>query len=196
MFHTIPQPVLDRMQELERIDARDRQDGTDHWTRLRQVPPETGRFLALMAAAAPDGTWIEIGTSGGYSALWISLACAARGRTLHTYELLPEKARLARETFRLAGTGAAIELTEGDVRGFLPGFRDVGFCFLDAEKDIYRDCYEAIVPVMRPGGLLVADNVISHEAALRPMVAEALADGRVDGVVVPIGQGVLVCRKV
>jgi len=184
------------MQALEQIDARDRQDGTAHWARLRQVPPETGRFLALMAAAAPDGAYIEIGTSAGYSALWITLASAALGRTLQTYELLPEKAALARETFRLAGVEQSVTLTEGDIRDYLPGFTDVGFCFLDAEKDIYQTCYEAIVPRMRPGGLLLADNVISHEAVLRPLVAESLADNRVDAIVVPVGQGVLLARKV
>ncbi|MHC1782243.1 MAG: hypothetical protein AB9891_05685 [Anaerolineaceae bacterium] len=75
MFHTIRQPILDRMKVLEEQDSRDRQDGTDRLKRLRQIPPETGKFLALLAAGAPEGEFVEIGTSAGYSALWIALAC-------------------------------------------------------------------------------------------------------------------------
>ncbi|MCK4409904.1 MAG: O-methyltransferase, partial [Candidatus Eisenbacteria sp.] len=74
MFHEIPDEVLACMRELEQMSAAQKADGTVHFERLRQIPPETGRFLALAAASAPDGESIEIGTSGGYSGLWISLA--------------------------------------------------------------------------------------------------------------------------
>ena len=62
-------------------------------------------------------------------------------------------------------------------------------------KEIYAECYEAIVPRLAPGGLLVADNAISHQAALAPMLHRALNDERVDALLVPIGKGELVCRK-
>jgi caffeoyl-CoA O-methyltransferase len=63
VFRDIPEQVLSRMRELEAIDARDRLDGTARLRRLRQVPPDTGRFIALLAATAPSGRWIEVGTS-------------------------------------------------------------------------------------------------------------------------------------
>jgi predicted O-methyltransferase YrrM len=69
MFDEIPQSVLDRMSELEQIDARDRSGGTTRLKRLRQIPPETGKFIALLAATAPSGRYLEIGTSAGYSML-------------------------------------------------------------------------------------------------------------------------------
>ena len=84
MFHDIPEPLKVRMHYLEEIDSRDRQDGTPHLKRLRQVPPETGRFIALLAASAPPGAYIEIGTSAGYSTLWLALACRQSGRTITT----------------------------------------------------------------------------------------------------------------
>ena len=90
MFHEIPEPILRKMVALESRDAADRLDGTPRLDRLRQIPPETGRFLALLAASAPDGAWIEIGTSAGYSALWLVLACRATGRILTTFEVLPQ----------------------------------------------------------------------------------------------------------
>jgi caffeoyl-CoA O-methyltransferase len=195
VFHDMPQPILERMHELEQMDATDRKDGTDHWSRLRQIPPHTGRFLAILAACAPDGTYLEIGTSAGYSTLWLALACRRQGRRITTFELVEEKARLARETFRMAGIEDIVELVEGDAREHLGKYENVSFCFLDAEKDHYRDCYEIVVPNMVTGGLLVADNVISHKEILQPIVDQALADSRLDSLVVPIGLGELISRK-
>lgn len=195
MFHNIPRAIAARMRHLEQIDARDRVDGTAPPQRLRQIPPETGRFVALLAACAPSGRYIEIGTSAGYSTLWIALACRLAGRRVTTFEVLDEKAALARETFALAGVGDVVESILGDVRDHLVGLSDIAFCFLDAEKEIYGECYEAVVPRLAPGGLLVADNAINHEAALRPMLDRALSDPRVDAMIVPIAKGELVCRK-
>ena len=195
MFHDLPQSIAARMKHLEEIDARDRLDGTTRFRRLRQVPPETGRFVALLAASAPAGRSIEIGTSAGYSTLWIALACRALGRRLTTFEALDEKAALARETFALAGVDDVVTLVHGDARDHLADLSDIAFCFLDAEKEIYGECYEAVIPKMTTGGLLVADNAINHEATLRSMLDCALADERVDAMIVPIARGELVCRK-
>ena len=96
MFHDIPAEVLNRMRYLEEMDARHRREKLEHFDRLRQVPPETGRFLAVSAAGAPEGAWIEIGTSGGYSALWISLAARLRATRLTTFEISDAKVTVAR----------------------------------------------------------------------------------------------------
>jgi predicted O-methyltransferase YrrM len=192
MFHTISDSMRARMRSLEAIDARDRTDGTPRARRLRQIPPETGKFLALLVASAPPGRVVEIGTSAGYSTLWLALA----HRALTTFEIAPDKVLLARETFAQAGIADLVELVEGDSRDFLPGMSDVAFCFLDAEKEIYADCYELIVPALVPGGLLVADNAINFRETLQPMLDRALSDPRVDALIVPIGTGELVCRKV
>lgn len=66
MFHDLPESIRRQMDELEKKDAADRVDGTARFERLRQIPPVTGKFLALLAASTPDGAWIEIGTSAGY----------------------------------------------------------------------------------------------------------------------------------
>ncbi|MGH8064852.1 MAG: O-methyltransferase [Candidatus Entotheonellia bacterium] len=195
MFHNIPRAILERMHYLESIDQRDREDGTPHIRRLRQVPPETGKFIALLASSAPAGTYLEIGTSAGYSALWLALACQELGRKLVTFEVNPEKAELAMETFRMTAVEAVVELVKGDARAYLEAYKNISFCFLDAEREIYSDCYEIVVPHMITGGLLIADNAISHREAMQPMLDRALADVRVDALVVPIGTGDLVCRK-
>ena len=196
MFHDIPQTILARMHALEQIDRRDRADGTPRMKRLRQIPSEVGRFVAILAAAAPGGNFIEIGTSAGYSTLWIALACRRTGRKLTTFEVLEEKAVLARSTFEAAGVSDAVELIHGDALEHLANYKDIAFCFLDAEKEIYSLCYELIVPNMVTGGILVADNAINHEATLRPMLDRALRDDRVDALIVPIGKGELICRRI
>jgi predicted O-methyltransferase YrrM len=196
MFHNIHPAIQNRMHQLEKEDAQDRVDGTPRLQRLRQIPPDTGKFLALLAANAPDGAVIEIGTSAGYSTLWLAVACEQTGRTITTFELLPEKVKLARETFQLAQVEEVVNLVEGDALEFLAQMDHIAFCFLDAEKEVYAACYEAVVPKLVKGGLLVADNAINHWETLQPMIDRALADTRVDALVVPIGKGELVCRKV
>lgn len=195
MFHDIPQTILARMRELEQIDSRDRADGTPRMNRLRQIPPEVGKFIALLAAAAPDGRCIEIGTSAGYSTLWLALACRATGRKVTTFEILDGKVELARSTFVAAGVADIVELIHGDALEHLPGCQKIAFCFLDGEKEIYGRCYETIVPRMVQGGILIADNAINHQATLQPMLDQALRDDRVDALVVPIGKGELICRR-
>ena len=195
MFHTIPNVIEQRMRYLESLNAKHRLNGTPHLQRLRQIPPETGKFIALLAATAPQGDYLEIGTSAGYSALWLSLACKELKRKLVTFEVLEEKVKLARETFKLTEVEDLIQLIPGDARDYLQNYKNVSFCFLDAEKEVYLDCYEKLVPNMVKGGLLVADNVISHKDVLKPMVERSLNDQRVDALVVPIGSGELLCRK-
>jgi caffeoyl-CoA O-methyltransferase len=196
MFFDIPPSILDRMQALEAIDSRDRQDGTPRLQRLRQITPATGKFIAVLAASAPPGQFLEIGTSGGYSTLWLALACRAVGRTITTFEVLPEKVRLAQETFKLTGVEDTVKLVVGDARRYLSDYQDIAFCFLDAEKEVYQDCYEAVIPKMVRGGLLVADNAINQQDKLQAMLNRALTDPRVDSLIVPIGNGELVCRKI
>jgi caffeoyl-CoA O-methyltransferase len=196
MFHKIRPAILSRMQYLEQIDRQDRNDGTPRLQRLRQIPPETGKFLALLAASAPEGDWIEIGTSAGYSTLWLALAGEQTGRKMTTYEILPEKVALARETFRLAQVEDTVHLVDGDALEHLREHIRISFCFLDAEKEIYGDIYEAVIPKLVKGGYLVADNAINHRETLAPMLERAVSDERVDSLIVPIGKGELVCRKI
>ncbi len=195
MFHTIPDPVRDRMRYLEGLDARDRAEGGPRAHRLRQIPAQTGRFIALMARCAPDGAYVEVGTSGGYSALWLGLACRDAGRTLTTIEILDEKVRIATETFEAAGMRETVRLVHGDARQLLRDFEEIAFCFLDAEKEVYLECYELVVARMVRGGILIADNAVSHAAQLQGMIDRVLGDRRVDSLVVPIGNGELVCRR-
>ena len=198
MFLDIPESIQTRMSTLEerdQVDQVDRVDGTERLDRLRQIPSETGRFIALLAASAPDGAWIEIGTSAGYSTLWLALAARERATTITTFEILASKSATAAETFAAAGVNDDVTLVNGDFLDHVNGLRDISFCFLDAEKEVYGQCYEAVLSKMVTGGLLVADNAISHQLELQPMLDAALCDPRVDALIIPIGKGELVCRR-
>ena len=195
MFEKITDRMKELMAELEEMDARERKDGTSLLRRLRQIPPETGRFLAILAANSPEGEFVEIGTSGGYSAMWLSLACMERGIRLKTIEIMEGKIAVAKETLKKADLEEAVELFEGDALEIVQGFDDIAFCFLDAEKELYEQCYDLVIPKLVQGGLLVADNAISHVETLKSMIEKAMSDPRVDSVLVPIGSGELICRK-
>ena len=195
MFHKIPPEMRQRMQELEQIDAQDRRDGTARLDRLRQIPPETGRFVALMAASAPEGRYVEIGASAAYSTMWIALACRRLGRRLTSFEILEKKVVLARETLSRTRLDDVVDLVHGDALDYLGTMEGIAFCFLDAEKEIYEAAYDFVMERLVSGGILLADNAINHAATLQPMLDKALADSRADAMIVPVGKGVLLARK-
>jgi caffeoyl-CoA O-methyltransferase len=198
MFHNIPTAILERMKYLENRDREEMSGKIDikHFDKLRQIPSETGRFISLLAAtSSPNGQWIEIGTSAGYSTLWLTLACKHLKNKITTFELDPYKISLAKETFASAQVEEYVELVQGNVFDYLSSYKDLSLCFLDTEKELYVDCYDIVISNMVPGGILMADNVVSHQSDLQPMIDRALEDKRVDSLVVPIGQGILLCRK-
>jgi caffeoyl-CoA O-methyltransferase len=195
MFSEMTEQMLARMRDLEKMDAKDKASGKPAMQRLRQVPPQTGRFLALMASISPAGNYVEIGTSAGYSTMWLSLAARERNIIIKTFELMPEKIRLAGETFRQANIEQYVELIEGDALIHLPGVHDVAFCFLDTEKHLYEGCWNIIAEKMVRHGVLLADNAVSHALELETFLDTVDADTRFDSLIVPIGNGVLVCGR-
>ena len=197
MFAQIERSIISRMEYLEAIDKKDRDDGTAQARRLRQIPPETGKFIATLAAkCSRDGEFIEIGTSAGYSTLWLSLAAKEIGVKIKTFEILPEKVKLAKETFRMTGSEKYVELIEGDFLSHCDTIKKISFCFLDAEKEVYLECFKAVAPKLMENGLLVADNAISHRDGVKPMMDAATADKRFDCLTVPIGTGEFICRRI
>jgi caffeoyl-CoA O-methyltransferase len=198
MFHEIPTATLEQMKYLEDLDMTQRNGMIDlnYVGKLCQIPPETGRFISLIAAGSPrQGQWLELGTSAGYSTLWLSLACKQLNKKITTFEQDNQKITLAKKIFSSAGLEDTIELVTGNLLDHLAFYKNIAFCFLDTSNEIYSYCYEIIIPNLRPGGVMLADNVISHQADLVGFVDRALSDTRVNSVVVPIGKGLLMSRK-
>lgn len=192
----IPERVETVMRRLEQQDARDRTDGSPRELRLRQIPRQVGEFLRTLAIATDAQRIVEIGTSGGYSTLWLALAAHQTGGRVTTFEVDAAKVDIARRSFADAGLADAIELRPVDARGGLgPEPRTVDLVFLDADKDVYEPLLEPVVDVLRPGGLLVADNLTSHADELAAFRERALRHRELTGLVVPIGRGELVAVK-
>ncbi|HXF52133.1 MAG TPA: O-methyltransferase [Dehalococcoidia bacterium] len=184
------------LRRLEREDREERERGVPQHLRLRAVTPEVGRFLNLMTKAIGARRILEIGTSGGYSTLWLADAARETGGAVTTLELDPAKVERARRTFVDAGVDRLVTVVPGDARETLatlePGFDLV---FLDAEKDLYLELLEPLVRLLRPGGLLIADNLLSHADDLAAFRQAAERHPELDCVLVPIPRGELLCRK-
>lgn len=192
----IPARVLDVMRSLEARDAADRVDGTPQVRRLRAISPEVGAFLRLLVEATAARTIVEVGTSSGYSSLWLALGAARTGGHVTTFDVDPAKAELARATFAEAGVEALVETRlEDGVAGLREHAGTVDLVFLDAEKEDYERALEPAIEALRPGGLLVADNLTSHADDLATFREAALGDPRLAGLVVPIGRGELVAVR-
>ena len=192
----IPERVRGVMTSLEARDARDRVDGTPHGKRLRAIAPDVGRLLAGLILAGRSRLIVEVGTSGGYSTLWLAIAAARTGGRVITYEIDPEKAKLARATFAEAGVQELVDLRESDGVAALPGLAGTAdLVFVDAEKRDYLRMLEPAILALRSGGWLVADNLVSHEDELVGFRDAALADPRLVGLVVPVGGGELLAVR-
>ena len=182
---------------LEARDAEERQRGTSRAERLRQITPDVGRFLQALVLAARPRSIVEIGTSGGYSTVWIGAAARSLGGSVTTLEIDPAKVRLARTTIDDVGLTATVSIVEGDAFAYLSGSAEpLDFVFLDAEKEDYLAFLELVAPRLKPGGVLVADNLTSHAEDLAEFRDAALSDPRLAAVVVPIGRGELLAVRV
>ena len=126
---------------------------------MMNVPPEDGRLLRLLTEAVGAKYVVEIGTSNGYSGIWFCLALRTTSGKLVTYEIDADRAALARKNFKRAGVDEIITLVEGDAHEEVTKLKDpIDILFLDADKEGYIDYLEKLLPLVRPGGLILAHN--------------------------------------
>ena len=138
----------------------------------RNVPPEDGRLLRVLAESMNAKNVIEIGTSTGYSAIWMGLALQKTGGKLTTYEIDAGRAATARANFKRAGMADIITLVEGDAHEEVKSLKDpIDIIFLDADKDGYIDYFDKLLPLVRPGGLVIAHNITPRMADPKYMEA-------------------------
>jgi caffeoyl-CoA O-methyltransferase len=124
------------------------------------VPPQDGRLLRLLTEAVGAQRVVEIGTSTGDSAVWLALALGTTGGKLLTHEIDPERARIARANFEKAGVADLVTVIEGDAHETVKQHREpIDVLFLDADKEGYIDYLDRLLPLVRPGGLVIAHNM-------------------------------------
>jgi predicted O-methyltransferase YrrM len=193
MFNDIPEKIIKRMEYLERLDA-DIRSGKSAERGLWQISRDAGKFLSLVVSLAPSGKYIEIGTSGGYSGLWISIACKQRGTKFTTFETNKTSYKRALETFKTADVMDFVEPVNGDAKDYIEKMEEIAFCYLDGGD--YEMFYGLVVPKLITGGILVADNMIVPEREHESFVQKAISDPKLDSLVVPVGTGMLFGKKV
>jgi predicted O-methyltransferase YrrM len=135
---------------------------------MMNVPPEDGRLLRLLTEAVGAKHVVEIGTSNGYSGIWMCLALRTTGGKLTTHEIDAARAALARENFKRAGVEDLVTLVEGDAHQEVTKLKEpIDVLFLDADKEGYIDYLNKLLPLVRPGGLILAHNTSSSAGAMR-----------------------------
>ncbi len=178
------------LERLEREDADERERRAPASERSRQVARTTGQFLFALVAPQADCEVLEIGGSRGYSTAWLAAGVAHLGGSVLSLENDPAKAEAWRRTIADAGLEEWAELVEGDAFETLEGLDDVfDIVFLDAEKDDYERLFELARGKLEPGGLVVADNVLSHPDPLARYSAARQADPSLSSVTLPLDRG-------
>ena len=140
---------------------------------LWNVPREDGRVLRLLAECTGARHIVEIGTSNGCSALWFCLALRATGGRLTTHEIDDYRAGLARENFKKAGVEDIVTLIEGDAHKEVTRLEGpIDILFLDADKSGHLDYLRQLLPLVRPGGLIIAHNTTDRADEMEDYLAE------------------------
>jgi caffeoyl-CoA O-methyltransferase len=130
-----------------------------HQTYL-SVPVQDGKALRLLTEAADAKNVVEIGTSTGFSGLWFCLALQRTAGHLTTFEIDHSRAAMAREHFKKAGAEKIVTVVEGDAHEEVAKLKTpIDVAFIDADKAGYVDYLNKVLPLVRPGGLILAHNV-------------------------------------
>jgi caffeoyl-CoA O-methyltransferase len=141
--------------------------------RYANVPTTDGRLLRLLTETINAQRVVEIGMSTGESALWFAIALRATGGTLITHEINPRMIEIARRNFEMAGIDDIITIIEGDAHEtVLQHTEPIDILFLDADKEGYIDYLNKLLPLVRPGGLIIAHNMDQRSA--HPPFVEAI----------------------
>ena len=178
-----------------RVEPEGGRDGGQDM-RMRAIGPNTGRFLNTLARSMRAPTILEIGTSFGYSGIWLAEAARATGGRLITMELHAYKSDFARSMSEKAGLAEHVDFRIGDAVEMIGALSDkVDLVFLDLWKDLYSPCLDAFHPLLKPGAIVVADNMIRPGGEAIQRYSEAVrAKPGMSSVLLPIGTGLEVSR--
>ena len=183
--------------ELEAFGQRNDATITDRPRRMLNITRDTGELLNVLVTAMRATRVLEIGTSNGYSTLWLARAARAIGGRVTTVEKAELKVGMAQATFARSGLTETIVLLHDDAGQVLArsGDASVDLIFLDSERPEYPGWWPHLRRTLRPGGLLVVDNATSHADQMAPFVALVKADPTFTTSLVPVGNGEFLAVK-
>jgi len=175
---------------LEAEDVKEREEGVPRELRARQVARSTGQFLFALTAPQVDCEVLEIGGSRGYSSIWLGAGVRHFGGRVLSLEADPVKIEAWERNVAEAGLEETVELIPGDAFATLPEIQDVfDIVFIDAEKDDYERLFALSRDKVEPGGVFVADNVLSHQETLGAYSQARQADPTLESLTVPLDRG-------
>ncbi|MBF0544479.1 MAG: O-methyltransferase [Candidatus Riflebacteria bacterium] len=165
---------------------------------LISVGPATGSLMNTLIKESKAASILEVGTSYGYSTIWLAEAARATGGKVSTLEVHPEKIKFAREKIERAKLREYVDFLQGDARSIIPNLKErFDFVLLDLWKDLYVPCLDLIYPRLNPGAIIVADNMIFPEEARKDALEyQRSVRSRKDitSVLLPVGSGIEVSR--
>ena len=181
-------------QRHERSMQGERPDWVDRM--LLAVGPDTGRLINILASSLRAPTILEVGTSYGYSGIWLAEAARKAGGRVTTMELQDYKAAYARERAVEAGLADYIDYRVGDAVRLIGEMQaGIDFVLLDLWKDLYIPCLDAFYPKLNRGAIIVADNMLHPGGELMQRYADAVrAKPGMSSVLLPVGTGIEVSR--
>ena len=184
--------------ELEQFGLNNDSTITDRPRRMLNITRDTGELLSVLVRATNARRVLEIGTSNGYSTLWLALAAKAIKGHITTVELSEFKLALAAKNFERSGLAMFITQVKGEAGVWLRESPDSSFdaIFLDSERSEYPGWWPDIKRVLRKGGLLVVDNATSHAAEMSPFTALVSTDHDFTTCTVPVGNGEFLATRI
>jgi len=183
--------LLSLLAELERFGRDNDACNAERPRRMLNITRDTGEFLAVLVRATGARQVLEIGTSNGYSTLWLAEAARSNGGVVTTVEQSDYKITLAKANFARSGLSASIRQIHGDADEVLARSADasVDLLFLDSERTAYAGWWPHLRRVLRPQGLLVVDNAVSHASEMAQFCALVRAEPEWATCLVPVGNG-------
>ncbi len=177
--------------ELEVFGSENDLVNTEYARRMMNIPRETGQFLQVLVMATKAQHILELGTSNGYSTLWLARGARLTGGWVTTVDFSSYKIGLARSNFEKAGMSDTIIQVQDSAGNFLKRTTDacMDFIFLDSARAEYISWLPHVKRILTPGGLWIADNALSAQDELRPFFALVESDPEFTTSLVPIGKG-------
>ena len=160
------------------------------------IAPENGQFLSILIQSIKAQNVLEVGTSNGYSTIWIAAALKETGGRLITLEFDPTRAAAARTHLKEAGLDGTVEVRIGNALDEIAKC-DATFdlVFLDAEKNEYRRYLELVLPNIRSGGLIVADDTVTMRDEMPDYIEYVFNTPTLHSVDIPLDDGVILSYK-